>query len=426
LYRTNAQSRLFEEAMRRRGIAYNIVGGFSFYDRAEVKDIVAYLKLAMNPHDDMALERVINTPTRGIGKSTMDALHAVKKDADVSLWDALPVTIEQKRVNTRAQLALEGFRRVVAALHERVEKNEPVSEVVKAASIDTGYVKALQEEKSEEAEGRLYNIEELVSAAVEAENQGEGLRDFIDHAALVSDTDQYKADARVTLMSVHAAKGLEFPVVFIVGMEENLFPHSRSANDEQELEEERRLAYVAITRAQRRLYLTHAMRRRTWGEEMAAEPSRFLNEVPLELLKDVSLGPSWLKFASRPDTQHNRQAAAALRGETPPVKKNSTYTGKTYNSVESVKDFFKKRIDSAGGGQSTGGQSGASKPAAPSPASAKGASGYKVNMRVKHARYGQGMILRIEGEGDDAKLTVSFPGFGMKKFVAKFAGLEKA
>jgi DNA helicase-2/ATP-dependent DNA helicase PcrA len=204
-----------------------------------------------------------------------------------------------------------------------------------------------------------------------------------------------------------------------------LFPHSRSANSEEEMEEERRLCYVAITRAQNHLFLTHAMRRRTWGEELAAEPSRFLNEIPLELLKDVSLGPSWLKFSSRPDTQHNRQAAAALRGEAPsPVKKTSNYTGKTYNSVESIRDFFKKRIESADSGQGRedrGGQS----PNIPSPP-AKGDSQYKVNMRVKHAKYGQGMILRIEGAGDDAKLTVSFPGFGLKKFVAKYAGLEKA
>lgn len=439
LYRTNAQSRLFEEAMRRRSIAYNIVGGFSFYERAEIKDLIAYLKLAMNPHDDVALERVINTPARGIGRTTLDALHAVKRDAEVSLWDALPVAIEQKKVNTRAMLALEGFRRVIAGLMERAKTETAVSEIVKAASMETGYVRALQEEQSEEAQGRLLNIEELVTAAVEAEHQGETLRDFIDHAALVSDTDQYKADARVTLMSVHAAKGLEFPIVFLVGLEENLFPHSRSANSEADLEEERRLCYVAITRAQRQLYLTHAMRRRTWGEELSAEPSRFLNEIPLELLKDVSLGPSWLKFSSRPDTLHNREAAAALRGEAPsPIKKTSNYTGKTYNSVESVKDFFKKRIDAGSGGQASGNRPTLSSKTTSSPttpqksappsssgSSAKGVSGYQVNMRVKHAKYGQGIIQRIEGTGDDAKLTVSFPGFGLKKFIAKYAGLTK-
>src|SRR6185436_18853210 len=194
---------------------------------------------------------------------------------------------------------------------------------------DTGYVRALQEEKSEEAEGRLYNIEELVTAAVEAEEQQESLRDFIDHAALVSDTDQYKADARVTLMSIHAAKGLEFPVVFLVGLEENLFPHSRANTSEEELEEERRLCYVAITRAQKHLYITHAMQRRIFGEESITEPSRFLNELPIELLENLSPGASWLGFAERPETKENRKAAAALRNEpSHPVKKTSTYAGK--------------------------------------------------------------------------------------------------
>jgi DNA helicase II / ATP-dependent DNA helicase PcrA len=434
LYRTNAQSRLFEESLRRRGIAYNIVGGFSFYERAEIKDLIAYLKLSLNPNDDMALARIINSPPRGIGKTTLDSLQTQQKDLGVSMWDAIGVAIETKKINPRAALALEGFRRVMTAIGERLSANESLSEIVKAAATDSGYVRALQEEKSEEAEGRLYNIEELVSAAVEAENQGETLRDFIDHAALASDTDQYKEDARVTLMSIHAAKGLEFPVVFMVGLEENLFPHSRANSSDEELEEERRLCYVAITRAQKHLYITHAMRRRTWGEELATEPSRFLNEIPIELLKDVSPGPSWLKFSSRPETQHNRQAAAALRGETPPpqpVKKNSNYSGKTYNSVDSINDFFKRRINEAGareqnaaanrppssGSQQTGGKASAGSPSA---------SGYRVGARVRHAKYGQGMILKVEGAGDEAKLTVSFPGYGQKKFVAKFAALEKA
>jgi DNA helicase II / ATP-dependent DNA helicase PcrA len=429
LYRTNAQSRLFEESLRRRGLAYNIVGGFSFYERAEVKDIIAYLKLAMNPNDDMALLRIVNSPPRGIGKTTLDAIHNQQKDLDVSMWEAISVAIEKKTIAPRAALALEGFRRVMTALSERVTANEAISEIVKAAASDTGYVRVLQEEKSEEAEGRLYNIEELVTAAVEAENQGETLRDFIDHAALVSDTDQYKEDARVTLMSIHAAKGLEFPVVFMVGMEENLFPHSRANSSDDDLEEERRLCYVAITRAQKNLYISHAMRRRTWGEELATEPSRFLNEIPIELMKDVSLGPSWLKFSSRPETQHNREAISALRNDAPPpVKKTTNYTGKTYNSVESVNDFFKRRINEAGARDTGKGNSSASSAASSQtrlPSSSDSGAKFKVGARVRHAKYGQGLVLKVEGAGDEAKLTVSFPGYGQKKFVAKFAALEK-
>src|SRR5215216_3127282 len=351
LYRTNSQSRLFEESLRRRNIPYNIVGGFSFYERAEVKDIIAYLKLALNPDDDMALTRVINSPPRGIGKTTLDSLYRQQKDLGVSLWETIGIAVEQRPLAPRAIASLDVFRQIIISLGERVGKAEPLSDVVKAATLETGYVRTLQEEKTEEAEGRLLNIEELVTAAVEAEEQGETLRDFIDHAALVSDTDQYKADARVTLMTMHAAKGLEFPVVFIVGVEEGLFPHSRTFQSEEEMEEERRLCYVAITRAQKYLYITHAMKRRTFGEEAPAEPSRFLNEIPIELLQDMSLGQSWLGFAARPDTRHNRDAAAALRGEsaTPAVKRSSNYTGKTYNSAESVRDFFKRRMGEEAG-----------------------------------------------------------------------------
>jgi DNA helicase-2/ATP-dependent DNA helicase PcrA len=435
LYRTNAQSRLLEESMRRRGIQYNIVGGFSFYERAEVKDIIAYLKLAMNPNDDIALARVINSPPRGIGKTTLDSLNRKQKDLDVSLWETIRVVVEDRSLGPRATSSLDTFRRIIITLVERVEAGEPVPEIVKAATLDTGYVRSLQEEKSEEAEGRLLNIEELVSAAVEAEEHGETLRDFIDHAALVADTDQYKADARVTLMTMHAAKGLEFPVVFIVGLEEGLFPHSRTFQSEEELEEERRLCYVAITRAQRYLYITHAMRRRTFGEELPAEPSRFLNEIPLELLKNMSPGPSWLGFAARPDTRHNRDAISALRGEfAPVVKKSSNFTGKTYNSAESVREFFNRRTAGPGGAGTQGSGDAENLAAATrreparasrAPASQSG-SEIRVGTRVRHARYGTGVVLRAEGAGEDAKLTVNFPGFGQKKFVAKYAQLEKA
>src|SRR5215813_9121102 len=215
LYRANAQSRLFEESLRRRGIEYNIVGGFSFYERAEVKDLIAYLKLAMNPDDDMALLRVINSPARGIGKATQDALMNMQRDLGVSLWATIQEAAGARTLPPRAARAVIDFRNIISTLRHRVESGEQLEEVVKASSIDTGYIQALKEEDSRESEGRIMNIEELVNAAVEAGRQGETLRDFIDHAALVSDTDQYRADARVTLMTMHSAKGLEFPVVFI-------------------------------------------------------------------------------------------------------------------------------------------------------------------------------------------------------------------
>jgi DNA helicase-2/ATP-dependent DNA helicase PcrA len=423
LYRTNAQSRLFEESLRRRGIAYNIVGGFSFYERAEVKDVIAYLKLALNPRDDVALGRIINSPPRGIGKTTLDSLARQQKDLDLSLWETLAVVVEQRSLGPRATAALDAFRQIIISLGEMVEANRALSEIVKAATLDTGYVKWLRDDKTEESEGRLLNIEELVTAAVEAEEQEETLRDFIDHAALVSDTDQYKADARATMMTIHAAKGLEFPVVFIVGMEEGLFPHSRTFQSDEELEEERRLCYVAITRAQQFLYITHAMRRRTFGEELPAEPSRFLNEIPLELLRNMSAGPSWLGFAARPETRHNREALSALKGEQRPApRKSSNYSGKTYNSAESVMDFFKRRVSETG---ATGHEAGAQETRRGGPEGRKPEPGYRVGTRVRHARYGTGVIMRAEGAGEEAKLTVNFPGFGQKKFVAKYAQLEK-
>ncbi|HZG50864.1 MAG TPA: 3'-5' exonuclease, partial [Pyrinomonadaceae bacterium] len=252
---------------------------------------------------------------------------------------------------------------------------------------------------------------------------------------LVSDTDQYKRDAPVTLMTVHSAKGLEFPLVFMVGLEDGLFPHSRSATDPAELEEERRLCYVAITRAERFLYVTHAMKRRVYGEELASEPSQFLNEMPFDLMEDLSRGPSWLSFARSSDRLENAHAARALRGQpggaTRPEK---PYEGKTYNSADSIAEFFRQR------GQQVNPRS-APTPPTPSPTikrraeaggkssnapAANDAGGFAPGAHVKHAKYGRGLVLRREGTGDAAKLTISFPGFGQKKLIEKYAGLEKA
>src|SRR5215216_2945310 len=285
LYRTNSQSRVFEEAMRRASLQYNIIGGFSFYERMEVRDIIAYLKLALNPNDSIALQRVINSPPRGIGKQTIDEIERRSRDYELALWETIAVVIEQpENLGSRAISALKTFRRIITHLTSLTESDNdstsPVSDIVRAAIIETGYENALRSERTDEAEGRLENLQELVNAAVDYDEQGiEGLREFIDHSALVSDQDDYKRDAPVTLMTAHSAKGLEFPLVFIVGLEDGLFPHSRSATDRAELEEERRLAYVAMTRAERYLYVTHAMKRRVYGEELASEPSPFLNEM---------------------------------------------------------------------------------------------------------------------------------------------------
>jgi DNA helicase II / ATP-dependent DNA helicase PcrA len=417
LYRTNSQSRVFEEAMRRAELPYNIIGGFSFYERMEVRDIIAYLKLALNPNDSIALGRVINSPPRGIGKTTIDELERRAKDYELSLWETIAIAIEQPGdLGPRAISALKNFRSIVNKLANLADtadgaSKEPVSDVVRAAIIETGYEAALRGERTDEAEGRLENLQELVNAAVDYDEQGiEGLREFIDHSALVSDQDDYKRDAPVTLMTVHSAKGLEFPLVFVVGLEDGLFPHSRSATDRAELEEERRLAYVAMTRAERYLYVTHAMKRRVYGEELASEPSQFLNEMPTDLLEDLSLGKSWLSFkngSSTIDYEHGEYK-----------KERKKYTGKTYDSVDSIADFFKQRNRQMG-------QTAGSLPNISKSEPAK-SNEFTPGSYVRHSKYGRGLVLRREGAGESIKLTVSFPGYGQKKLVEKYAGLEKA
>jgi DNA helicase-2/ATP-dependent DNA helicase PcrA len=439
LYRTNAQSRVFEEALRRAALPYNIVGGFSFYERAEVRDIISYLKLALNPHDSIALMRVINSPARGLGKQTLDEIERRAKDYGVSHWETISILTEQGQgLGPRALAALKNFQQIITGLVQAATNasasETPVSDVVKAAILDTGYSNALKAENTDEAEARLENLQELVNAAVDYDAQEqEGLRDFIDHAALVSDADQYKRDAPVTLMTAHSAKGLEFPLVFIVGLEDGLFPHARAATDPAELEEERRLCYVAITRAERFLYVTHAMKRRVYGEELASEPSQFLNEMPLDLMEDLSRGPSWLSFARSSSRLENMHAARALRGETR-TEQRTRYSGKTYDSVDSIAEFFRKRGQRLNTSQPRQQNEPTIKRRATSAdastpsrsASSSTGSDFVPGSHVRHPKYGRGLVLRREGTGDSAKLTVSFPGFGQKKLIEKYAGLEKA
>ncbi|MDP9264286.1 MAG: UvrD-helicase domain-containing protein, partial [Acidobacteriota bacterium] len=335
LYRTNFQSRLFEEAMRRYQLKYHVVGGFSFYERAEVKDLLSYLKLLQNPEDSVALLRVVNTPTRGIGKSTQETLERLALETGLSLWAATGEAVEKKLVPPRAVASLRGFRELIedarAMLEgtfvekltaEGAEKDAESAEKENArsfASLDeaqgdkgkegfrrpggpatipevlkflidrTSYIKLLEEEGSPEAYSRIDNLRELVNAAMDARDRGESLADFLDHAALVAETDDFDQRAQISLMTLHAAKGLEFPMVFLVGLEEGLFPHSRTLMNPEELEEERRLCYVGMTRAMNQLMLTRARYRRRYASEMpeVSEASRFLEEIPAALLEDL-------------------------------------------------------------------------------------------------------------------------------------------
>ena len=579
LYRTNSQSRLVEEALRRYGIQYHIVGGFSFYDRAEVKDILSYLKLVQNVHDSVALGRVVNSPPRGIGKTTMETLERMALSSGMSTWDAIGRAIYDNLLPQRALMALSSFRRliedaramlgpgfadklagdlledgnaslpsgedsdvsfgfavdaeeeIVAATLEvedtgadtsfdtsfnfgfdfgpseeistiapvnaadsdeahgidtasfnpfapvvlkrsagmsiersaaiKMEDERPafrkpgdaatLPELIKFLNDRSGYIRALEEEATPESFSRIENLKELANAAQDAQERGETLHEFLDHAALVSDADSYSEEARVTLMTLHAAKGLEFPLVFLTGMEEGLFPHSRTLNDPTGLEEERRLCYVGMTRAMDTLVMTMARYRRRYGSDMP-EPSiasRFLEEVPARLVEDLGSPPARPQFSSSgygsgyggvyatpypkanrlgrtnaeegerhysyEDEDQSGERAPARPAGSPRVNNRSGYAGKTAaagQSMDNIASFFAAR------GQKI------SRPKLEVEAPT-GKTGLKQGSRVRHPKYGEGTVFRREGDGDDAKITVQFQQHGVKKLVEKFAQLER-
>ena len=623
LYRTNSQSRLVEESLRRYGIQYHMVGGFSFYDRSEVKDILSYMKLVQNPHDSVALGRVVNSPARGIGKTTMETLERMALSTGTSTWDAIGSAIRDRLLPQRALTALEGFRRLItdarnmlgpdfantltrevapqsavittgasadAVISTEAQRSgetpvfsdmaddfgddtdfnpdsfatEPVTDttiaandagtafdtsfnfgfdfgpseeistiapenytdsdsahgidaasfnpfapvVLKSSAISkrelaradrsgkadetnpapegeaepairegfrkpgdpatlpelikflndrSGYIRALEDEATPESFSRIENLKELANAAQDATSRGESLADFLDHAALVSDADQYSAEARVTLMTLHAAKGLEFPLVFLAGMEEGLFPHSRTFTDPTGLEEERRLCYVGMTRAMDTLVLTRARYRRRYGSDMpeASIPSRFLEEVPARLVEDLGSPAARPQFSTSDDggnrfsgraysTPYPRPSgfgsarvpedagdrhysyeddsqetpsrnASAIRSGTP----NRPPAGS--NSIDNIASFFASR-----GQSQPGSKPGAkfSRPKLDIPAPT-GNTGIRHGTRVRHPKYGEGTLVKREGDGDDAKITVQFHLHGVKKLVEKFAQLER-
>ena len=429
LYRTNAQSRQIEEALRRYGRKYNIVGGFSFYQRAEIRDTVAYLKLAASNADSVSLVRVINTPARGIGRTTVEQIEHYSRDHGLSLWDAIERIIDDQQLSTRSQSALVVFRNLIQEL-SLVASQSTLPDLMRFILERTGYTKMLQQEKTPEAETRLENLDELVNAAAEAQERGESLGDFLDHAALVADVDSYDEKAPVTLMTLHNAKGLEFPLVFLSGMEHGLFPHSRSLDSPEALEEERRLCYVGMTRARKRLILTWAKYRRRFGggDQERSTASWFLSEVPEALIVDLGQREEAGEIDLHAERHDVRQSA-----------KRSTYTGKTYNSLDNISQFFGDRgmafqpakaappkpdlrtppqFPRAPGSPPLPRPAAAAQP----PAARKGA---RTGMVVEHPKYGTGTVVRREGEGDDAKITVNFPRYGLKKLIEKYAGLKR-
>jgi DNA helicase-2/ATP-dependent DNA helicase PcrA len=590
LYRTNSQSRLVEEALRRYNIRYTMVGGFSFYERAEIKDLLGYLRLVRNPHDSMALQRVINTPVRGIGKTTLETLERLALETGTSTWEATANAIANKLIPTRALMALDSFRQLIldaqammdpdfagklsadvaagaesaedadtgfdfgassaefgsadsasaesatsfnfggdedqlplldassfspfaaapkrpflvmpkkGAFEESLPQPEEereekpafrapgdaatLPELIRFLIDRTGYIKALETEGSPEAISRIENLKELANAAHDAEARGETLAEFLDHAALASDTDQFDPEARVTLMTLHAAKGLEFPLVFLAGLEEGLFPHSRTLNNPEELEEERRLCYVGMTRAMNTLILTRAHYRRRYGNDAPemSIPSRFIEEVPTQLVENLGgRAPSWATpgypntygsgsrfgagrrpgaasdfgdkhFNYEDESQETPSASAAggsarnnsskpfvaswMTPKTKPVSaspaagspsssREPSSTGgsaEAPNSIDNIARFF--------GGKAVAGKPGMGKPGSlPRPAmdlpESTGAANLKKGQRVRHAKYGEGTVLMREGDGEGAKLTVLFSRHGMKKLMEKFANLKK-
>ncbi len=440
LYRTNSQSRQIEEALRRYRRPYVVVGGFSFYQRAEVKDVLAYLKLIINPDDNVSLLRVINTPARGIGRSTVEQIEKHAAAGRLSLWNALREMLDSGMLPARAQAALGAFRKTIEDLTER-SRTAFLPDLLKHLLEVTGYRRMLETEKTPENEARLENLSELINAAAEASERLEGVAEFLDHSALVASTDTTDLNAPVALLTVHNAKGLEFPVVFLAGMEEGLFPHSRSKDSPSMLEEERRLCYVGMTRAQRQLTLSWARLRRRFGGG-PYEPgvrSRFLLELPRQVVERSGV-------AYEDPMDEGDVDLFVERHEVRETVRRNLYTGKTYNSLDNISEFFRERgikppAGRPGGGKVVSMPSPASRPqtasalgpaARPAPPNhprtpagpPRAKKAFGAGSSIDHPKYGRGKVLRREGDGDDAKLTVLFPAHGLKKILEKYAGLK--
>jgi DNA helicase-2/ATP-dependent DNA helicase PcrA len=407
LYRINAQSRAIEDALMREAVRYKVFGGVRFYERREIKDALAYLRLIMNPHDDVSLRRVINTPARGIGKGVMEAVERIPLDGSTdlpllaaglqpaasanSLWARLVRGLEARSFPARAAASLAAFRDLLVNLAS-MAREESASIAIGKMLDQSGYLPALHEDRSEESEARIENLKELVSAAREYElrEREPSLGGFVDRLSLLSDVDEEQGskDARVWLMTMHSAKGLEFPVVIIAGLEEGLFPHSRASGEPAEIEEERRLCYVGMTRARSRLVLTGAANRRIFGEYKSSQPSRFLDEVPAELVDRLVPAITPPPYQGHFPHYEFRTDPYGRRGR----RAREEPAAYTYENEDQSADLFQLRT----------------------------------GMRVRHAQFGVGTVTSVEPLDGDTKLVVRFVAVGVKTLRAKYAHLEPA
>ena len=385
-YRTNAQSRVLEEHLTRHGIPYKVIGGTRFYDRREIKDALAYLKAVINPTDEVSVKRILNTPKRGIGDGSVGKLDAHATAHGLSFIDALRQS-EAAGVSGKAATGIMQFLFLLDSVEQLATDDRPAP-LLEALLERSGYLDELREERSIESEGRLENLAELVGSAQEADS----VEQFLEQVSLVSDADEIDGDdSQVVLMTVHAAKGLEFPAVFVIGMEDGVFPHLRSIGEPDEMEEERRLAYVALTRAQERLYLTHAWSRTLFGGTQYNPPSRFLDEIPEELIEAIEQ-----RRPSRGGRTYGAGGYGSDRSNRPSISEN--------------RDRIVERALRPSNGPAKHGAE---------------ALGLKVGDDVSHATFGEGVILMIEGSGDKAEAVIRFPDIGEKRLLLSWAPLKQ-
>lgn len=389
LYRTNTQSRIFEEMLIKSGISYNMVGGLKFYERKEIKDIIAYLRVIFNPADSLSLLRIINVPKRGIGDASLAKIQAYAAANNVSLFEAVSNAAAIDGLSSRFVSKLDDLAGIIFELMN-LASEAPVEDLIDRVLRDTGYLEELENERTPQAQSRIDNLHELISVAQEfaASEEENNLENFLAHVALVSDIDDTElGEDAITLMTLHSSKGLEFPVVFLVGMEEGLFPHARTLMDETEIEEERRLCYVGITRAKEKLFFSSTKMRTIYGNTVTYPPSRFLQEIPARLVKTIKRQE---RFSALENFKQVSEKYSAR-----PQKPASTFNPHSFMPQK--------------------------------PAAAAGGTGTRFNIgdRVSHSKWGEGMVVSVKDSPDGQEVKVAFAGAGVRSLLTKYAVLKK-